>query len=132
MESLKDICHKKIVETIMSAPPLIKEEVIGKSVEIINKKREEQIIGDYKSKVKFYLIFLVEQMIESETLYYKDFHSLFPHIDKDIFDMAVSMVEIFKEKTDRIKSMNLNTYMNDDNDDVEVRSESSYIDYDSM
>jgi hypothetical protein len=129
MNRLEDLCINNIAESVSNAPDSIKEKIIPK----IQEKEKEKLILEHNSKINFYLTFLVEQMIDSNTIEYTDFHMLFPHIDKYIIDMAISIIEIFNEKLPENRRMNVpfNIDMFDGDDDNSERSYNSNIDYDS-
>ena len=95
MSSLQELCLQNIYESIQKAPPVIQDMIIGETKERI----KEKIITDVKSEYDI-LPALIPEIIE-DIIYTmtrnnrlrKNFHELYPNVNKDVMNCAISSAE---------------------------------------
>jgi hypothetical protein len=102
--SLKEICINNIVTMVKNLPPLLKEDVIGKSKKEIESNERIKVIEE----IKYYLPYIIENMVSeriNEIEGIKKKRNVYPHMSQDI-------VNICEDTTDNVIRLIENKVMN--------------------
>ena len=104
MASLQDLCHLSIANSIMSAPPVIQEILMGETSERIKEKLKDEAVEEVKKDIRdnMYKILhhlvpeIMNDIISSLTTagrVRRNFREVYANLDPEMIECAINIAE---------------------------------------
>lgn len=143
MASLQDLCHLSIANSMMSAPPVIQELVMGETSERMKKKLKDEAVEEVKkdNRDNMYQILplivpeIMEDIISSLTTagrVRRNFREVYSNLDSEMIECAIKIAETSVQSMEQYyvhRAMNNNQQYYDD---IYSESEPEYPDSDDL